>query len=150
MPNAPTGDAKVYSEDLPSIVASAYQPGAKRSWLCAMWFGAKGACPRCGKGHLFRRYLKPAASCEACGQSFEGHEADDAPPYITIMLVGHTLVPVMLLAKKLFDPSLAMQLAISLPLVLIASVFFLPVSKGALIGLQWANRMHGFGNRETG
>jgi uncharacterized protein (DUF983 family) len=65
------------------------------------------------------------------------------------MLVGHTVVPLMLVAKKLFDPSLAMQLAISLPLVIAGSAFFLPVSKGALIGLQWANRMHGFAENKT-
>jgi len=32
-----------------------------------------------------------------------------------------------------------------LPLTLILTLLLLPRVKGALIGLQWANRMHGFG-----
>jgi len=46
--------------------------------------------------------------------------------------------------KQLFDPPIGLQFAIWLPLMIAASWWMLPASKGALIGLQWANRMHGF------
>ncbi len=39
---------------------------------------------------------------------------------------------------------MALQLAIYLPFTLIASLLLLQPVKGAVIGLQWALRMHGF------
>jgi uncharacterized protein (DUF983 family) len=38
----------------------------------------------------------------------------------------------------------ALQLAIYLPLTLIASLALLQPVKGTVVGLQWALRMHGF------
>ena len=58
----------------------------------AMWNGAKLRCPRCGKGHLFRAYLKVADECDVCGEELFHHRADDMPPYIAIVIVGHIIV----------------------------------------------------------
>lgn len=80
-----------------------------------------------------------------CGLDFTGHRADDAPPYATMLSVGHIAIPMALVVKQLLDPPLAVQFAGWLPAVVSATVWLLPMSKGALIGLQWANRMHGFG-----
>lgn len=117
---------------------------AKRSWLRAGWRGLAGKCPECGKGALFAGYTRTAGLCRACGLNLDGHRADDAPPYVTIMIVGHLTIPLMLAAKQLFDPPLALQFALSVPLILGMTFWLLPVVKGGLIGLQWANRMHGF------
>lgn len=116
----------------------------KRSWLNAMWTGARKKCPSCGQGRLFAGYSRTANTCSHCGLELSGHQADDAPPYITIMIVGHIAIPLALAYKQLFDPPLWMQFAIWSPVLILATAFMLPVSKGALIGLQWANRMHGF------
>ena len=43
------------------------------------------------------------------------------------------------------DPILS--LAILVPLAIILPLAFLPSIKGAVVGLQWANRMHGFDPR---
>ena len=101
-------------------------------------------CPQCGRGRLFSGYVKTNNTCDACGLDLSGHRADDAPPYLTIMIVGHILIPVALAVKQVFDPPLSTQFAIWLPAIVLASWWLLPVSKGAMIGLQWANRMHGF------
>lgn len=103
-------------------------------------------CPQCGAPTLFGGYLRVSGSCAVCALDFTGHRADDAPPYITIMIVGHVAIPLALAMKQVFDPSLAVQFAIWLPAMLIATAWLLPRSKGAMIGLQWANRMHGFGD----
>ena len=54
--------------------------------------GAALQCPACGTGAMFRRYLKVADTCPHCGEALHHHRADDAPPYFTIVIVGHIVV----------------------------------------------------------
>ncbi len=108
--------------------------------------GLRHRCPQCGAGRLFAGYVKTRAECPKCGLDLTGHRADDAPPYITIILVGHVMIPLALAVKQVFDPPLPLQFAIWLPAMIAAAWMLLPASKGAMIGLQWANRMHGFGD----
>ena len=116
-----------------------------RSWPQALWRGARKRCPQCDGHGLFVGYLTTAKTCPHCALALDGHRADDAPPYITIMIVGHLLIPAALATKQLFDPPLALQFLIWGPALVAASAWLLPIAKGAMIGLQWANRMHGFG-----
>ena len=44
-----------------------------------------------------------------------------------------------------YAPPYALQLAVWLPLALVLSLALLQPVKGAIVGLQWALRMHGFG-----
>ena len=106
-------------------------------------------CPHCDEGNLFRAWLKPVETCPVCGEDLSHQRADDFPPYITMVLTGHILVPLMLTMQALTDFSVTTYLAIFLP-VTVAAVFGLiqPV-KGAVIGLQWALRMHGFDGRSN-
>ena len=62
----------------------------------AIWRGLACKCPHCGQGRLYRSYLKVVDHCESCGEQLNLHRADDFPPYIAIMIVGHLLVAVML------------------------------------------------------
>jgi len=117
---------------------------ASRGWLSAMVRGMRKRCPKCGKGKLFQSYSRVFDECNNCNLNLKGHRADDAPPYVTIIVVGHVLIPVILAFRQLIDPPISLQFAIWLPLLLLATIWFLPISKGGLIGLQWANRMHGF------
>jgi len=102
-------------------------------------------CPCCGKGRIFRGYLKVRPFCETCGLELQLQRADDAPPYFTILIVGHIVIPGMLILQQQADPPAWLQYAIWLPLALLLTVILLPRVKGALIGLQWARAMHGFG-----
>lgn len=106
--------------------------------------GMRGKCPACDKGPLFRGFLKPAHSCSSCGEAFDGHEADDFPAYIVIMLVGHIIVPIMMQVNHSFDVPLLWQSIIWPTLSLILALAMIQPTKGAVIGLQWAKRMHGF------
>lgn len=129
-------------------IAGADSPTATlpaRNLLAAMKHGAAGRCPSCGVGRLFPSYLKVADACPSCGQELHHHRADDAPPYFTMLILGHVLVGGALTVEQAFQPSLAVHAVLWLPLTVILSLLLLPPIKGALIGLQWANRMHGFG-----
>lgn len=111
----------------------------------ALWRGAARRCPACGNAALFRAYLKVADTCPACNEALHHHRADDAPPYFTILIVGHVLVGGVLSLERAFQPSMLVHLAIWIPLTVLLSLLLLPPVKGALVGLQWALRMHGFG-----
>jgi len=110
----------------------------------AMWRGARLRCPNCGEGKLFSGYLKSADTCSECGEAFHHHRADDGPAYIIILVVGHFAG---LLLHVLFEPldrDPLKLLGVIVPFVVILSLVALPRVKGAMIGLQWAKRMHGF------
>jgi len=116
----------------------------KRDLWTAMKRGFRGRCPRCGEGKLFRAFLKVDNNCSACGLDFTPHRADDLPAYLVIVIVGHLLVPVILWIETDYSPPVWLQLSIYLPLTLIASLLLLQPVKGAVVGMQWALRMHGF------
>jgi uncharacterized protein (DUF983 family) len=116
----------------------------RRDLKQAMWRGFLCRCPNCGEGRLFRAYLKTHDNCAACGQDFHHHRADDLPAYLVIVIVGHIVVPLVLAVEQNFQPSYLLHLAVWLPLTLGMSLALLQPIKGAIVGLQWAVRMHGF------
>jgi uncharacterized protein (DUF983 family) len=113
----------------------------------AMARGFIGRCPNCGKGHLFRAFLKPVAECSVCGEDYTHQRADDAPPYFTMVIVGHLLVPALLAVQLTLNLTVAQHLMIWLPLTGILTIGLLQPVKGAIVALQWALRMHGFDGR---
>jgi uncharacterized protein (DUF983 family) len=116
----------------------------KRDVWAAMKRGFRSRCPRCGEGKLFRAFLKVDNNCSACGLDFTPHRADDLPAYLVIVIVGHLVVPIALMIETGYSPPVWLQLSIYLPLTLMLSLLLLQPVKGAVVGLQWALRMHGF------
>jgi uncharacterized protein (DUF983 family) len=74
--------------------------------------------------------------------------ADDLPPYLVIFVVGHIMVGGYLLAEQYLTLNSWQYLAILVPITLVMALALMQPVKGAVIGLQWANRMHGFGGEE--
>ena len=126
------------------ISSSASAPPAARSIAEAMARGSRQACPACGAGALYSSYLKVNPACPSCGEELHHHRADDAPPYFTMSIVGHVVVGGVLYLEKAFAPEPWVHALIWLPLLVLMSLWLLPRVKGALVGLQWALRMHGF------
>jgi uncharacterized protein (DUF983 family) len=116
----------------------------KRDVWTSLKRGFRGHCPRCGEGKLFRAYLKVDNNCSVCGLDFTPHRADDLPAYLVIIIVGHLIVPIALMIETGYSPPVWLQLSIYLPLTIILSLLLLQPVKGAVVGLQWALRMHGF------
>lgn len=106
-------------------------------------------CPECGKGSVFNGYIKVKHTCDSCGLELHHQRADDAPPYFTMVIVLHFVISGLLTVQQTFDPATWIQLSIWLPVSLVAALWLLPRVKGALIGIQWARRMHGFGGDFT-
>jgi len=94
---------------------------------------------------MFRAYLKVDDNCPVCNEELFHQRADDAPPYVTIVIVGHAVVGLLLSAEWISSAvPLWLQLAGWCALALGLSLVLLPRVKGALVALQWALRMHGF------
>lgn len=112
--------------------------------------GLRGKCPHCGEGRLFRAFTKTVDRCEVCGEEMHHHRADDLPAYLVITVVGHIVLTLFLAAELLTNWSSWQHLAIWVPLTLVLSLALLQPAKGGVVGLQWANYMHGFGGDEDG
>jgi uncharacterized protein (DUF983 family) len=116
----------------------------KRDLWTSIKRGFRGRCPRCGEGKLFRAFLKVDDHCSSCELDFTPHRADDLPAYLVIIIVGHIVVPMALWIETDYAPPVWLQLSIYLPFTLVASLALLQPVKGAVVGFQWALRMHGF------
>src|SRR5690348_7791281 len=110
--------------------------------------GWRGQCPKCGKGRMFRAFLKVADTCRACGEELHHHRADDAPAYFVILITGHIVVPLSLMVETTFAPPYWLHAALWLPLTLGLALGLLQPIKGAIVAWQWAHFMHGFGDLE--
>ena len=130
-----------------ALLASAPVAIDRPAWP-AIKRGAMGRCPQCGRGRMFTSYLKVNPHCPVCNEALHHQRADDAPPYLTILVVGHVIGALMLWVETYND---ALPLWIHMlawpTLALVGCLWLLPVFKGGLIAYQWALRMHGFDTR---
>ncbi|KJZ23903.1 DUF983 domain-containing protein [Tritonibacter mobilis] len=110
----------------------------------ALWKGWRGRCPKCGEGKLLHSYLKVNDSCSNCGEEFHHHRADDGPAYLTILIVGHLMAPLMHYMAFEWRPSPWVMASVFSTGCLAASLYLLPHLKGVVVAYQWARRMHGF------
>ena len=130
-----------------SVEERSYGGGApERSWTTALRHGLALKCPCCGEDRLLRGWLKVRPSCGSCGLDYSGHRADDLPPYLTILVVGHLMIPGVLFLERAYAPPAIVSVLILSSLAIVISALLLPRMKGAVIGIQWANEMHGFGD----
>jgi len=106
--------------------------------------GFRGRCPACGKGGMFRKFLKVADACPECGEELHHHRADDFPAYLDIVIVGHILVPIVLAVETAYAPPLWLSMTVWPSIALIATLALLQPIKGAVVAMQWFGGMHGF------
>ena len=111
-------------------------PALRRGW--------RGRCPTCGSGPLFAGYLKVRPTCPVCCETFSHHRADDGPAYLTILIVGHLMAPVLHLAFVRFRPEPLVLFGVFAIGCVALSLSLLPRLKGAIVAFQWARGMHGF------
>ena len=102
-----------------------------------LWRGVRGLCPHCGKAPLFRSFLRQNDACPACREDFSDIRADDAPPWLTILLTGHVVTPFILYCVKheVFPPWL--ELTLLGAITIISVLLILPRAKGLFIAAIW-------------
>jgi uncharacterized protein (DUF983 family) len=132
-----------------SYEPTTFAVGPKRDIVQSMRRGASQKCPACGEGKLYTSYLKVVPECPKCGEELHHHRADDAPPYFTMIIVCHFIVAGVMMVEDYFHPNYWLHILMWFPLTIGMSLWLLPRVKGALVGLQWALRMHGFGGKDA-
>ena len=113
----------------------------------ALMRGWRRRCPKCGAGPMLEGYLKVREACPVCQEELHHQRADDGPAYLTILLVGHLMAPVILWTFTEFRPDPLVLATIFSVGCTALSLYLLPRFKGAMVALQWAKRMHGFGEQ---
>jgi uncharacterized protein (DUF983 family) len=102
----------------------------------ALGRGLRGRCPACGLTPIFHGYLRVVDACPHCGAPLGRARADDAPPYFTILVVGHLVIPSMLVLERAESPPTWVQTVIWVPVTLALSLLLLRPIKGATVGLM--------------
>jgi uncharacterized protein (DUF983 family) len=108
-------------------------PSPRRS----LFRGLMRKCPNCGVGKLFSSYLTPRDSCENCGESFAGLDADDGPAWLTVGAVTITVVPLLFILESSGRYSYAIEMLIVVPLTIALVLLLLPLTKGFFISALW-------------
>ncbi|ODT07931.1 MAG: hypothetical protein ABS58_05105 [Mesorhizobium sp. SCN 65-20] len=110
--------------------------------------GLFGKCPNCGEGKLFASFVKTVDRCDVCGEEIFHHRADDLPAYLVVVIVGHIVVGAFMGVEATVTLSTWQHLAIWVPLTIVSALALLRPTKGAVVGMQWALYMHGFGGED--
>jgi uncharacterized protein (DUF983 family) len=122
-------------------------PPAERPVGRSIKRGLLSRCPACGKGKLFRSYVKPVDTCAACGEDLSPQRSDDFPPYLVITIVGHITLGGYMMTDLVWSLTTWQHLAIWVPVTILSALLLLQPIKGGVIALQWAMRMHGFNDK---
>ncbi|SEO93144.1 Uncharacterized conserved protein, DUF983 family [Salinihabitans flavidus] len=109
--------------------------------------GWRRKCPSCGNGPMLKSYLKVRDTCTVCREELHHHRADDGPAYLTILIVGHLMAPLLLVVFETWRPEPLILFTIFAVGCVALSLYLLPRLKGAVVAFQWARRMHGFKDR---
>lgn len=116
----------------------------ERALKPALLRGFRQRCPRCGAGPLMKAYLKLRSQCSVCGEDLRCARADDAPAYLTILIVGHLMAPFLHWVAVSLRPDPLVTATIFCIACVGLSLYLLPRLKGMVVAFQWARRMHGF------
>lgn len=122
------------------------QGHTKLGWIIEA--GWKGLCPRCGKGHMFKAWLKISDRCEVCALDYGFAAPDDGPAFFSLCIVAFPLTFFIVWLQVAYSPPLWVHLVTSAPLMAIGCVLPLRPIKGWLVASQYVNRAHEAGTAQ--
>jgi uncharacterized protein (DUF983 family) len=111
---------------------------AKLGWILKS--GWEGLCPRCGKGHMFRSWLKVSDKCEMCGLDYRFAAPDDGPAFFSLCIVAFPLVFLIVWLQVAYDPPFWVHLVSTVPAMVLGCLLPLRPIKGWLVASQYVNR----------
>ena len=76
-----------------------------------------------------------------CGEKLGYIRADDGPTWLTLLIVGHVVVALALVAVASTDWSTGFSMAFFSTLAVVMSLALLPSAKGIFIGIIWAQKL---------
>lgn len=102
------------------------------------WRGWCGRCPNCNAAPLMKSWLRQVDACAGCGTHFGEIRADDGPPWLTILLVGHLIAPAMTATQMSYDPPIWVGITVWMTVALALAALLLPRAKGLFVAVIWA------------
>ncbi|MDJ0821913.1 MAG: DUF983 domain-containing protein [Paracoccaceae bacterium] len=126
------------------MISNVERDAPQRATWPAIWKGWRRRCPKCGSGPLLSGYLTVRDTCPVCREELHHHRADDGPAYLTILLVGHLMAPLLHFVFVTWRPEPLILFTIFAVGCIGLSLYLLPRLKGVVVGIQWARYMHGF------
>jgi uncharacterized protein (DUF983 family) len=130
-PHSPTPDFERWPPETEPEKPEWSTPG----WVETIRRGIIGRCPSCNQAPIFDGYLKVNDVCRHCGAPLGEMPADDAPPYIAMLVVLHFVgLFVLLFYKGYYRPGIVMA-GVLLILLVLACMAALRMAKGAVIGI---------------
>ena len=123
---------------VPSDAAPARRPIAR-----SLLRGLRRRCPNCGIGAVLEGYLTVRSCCPHCREPLGQMRADDGPAYFTMLVSGHVMVPLVLVAEQVWHPPLVPLMVAAVVVMALLIWRLLPRMKGAVLGLMWALRLRG-------
>ncbi len=149
-PSSSPGESQLAPTPINPGIPQAVDRPLDRNVAVAVGRGLLGRCPICGKGAMFRAYLSVNPRCPACGEDLSAQRADDAPAFVTLLVVCFVGGGGVLLSDDAWPQMPLLAVALFWLLVTaVTSLLVLPRIKGAVVGYQWALRVHGFGAART-
>jgi uncharacterized protein (DUF983 family) len=116
-----------------------------KSRTLILWRGLTKRCPRCGGGHLFRRWFAMTPDCPHCGLHFEREPGYWAGAIaINTMVIGIAFVTVMIIFGAMTVPEIPWftLLMFELPVMTIGPAAFYPFSKTLWLAVDLAFLAH--------
>ena len=90
-----------------------------RSIPAVLISGLLKKCPNCGKGNIYSKYLKVNDHCTKCREELHSYRTDDFGPWLSIIIGGHIIVPLVLWVEQDYALDLWLQALIWIPLTIL-------------------------------
>ncbi|WP_310017790.1 DUF983 domain-containing protein [Croceicoccus sp. BE223] len=116
-----------------------YDPSSEAKFARILKSGWKGLCPLCGRGKMFRKWLKLNDRCPSCGLDYSFAAPDDGPAFFSLCIVAFPLTFIAVWIQAAFEPPFWVHLVSSLPLLVLGCIFPLQPIKGWLVASQYVN-----------
>jgi len=112
-----------------------------RSIPAVLLSGILKKCPNCAKGNVYSKYLKVNDRCKKCNEELHSYRTDDFGPWLSIIIAGHIIVPLVLAVEQNYALDLWLQAIIWIPLTILTVLFLLPISKSICLSILWRLKM---------
>ena len=102
--------------------------------------GARGRCPACARGALFKGFLSVERRCRECGFDLAASDSGDGPAVFVILVVGFIAVFGALFTEIAYRPPIWVPLVIWIPLAAVLALALLRPMKGLMIAAHVRHR----------
>jgi uncharacterized protein (DUF983 family) len=94
-------------------------------------------CPACGKGRVYKGFLKPADKCSECGLEISKHDAGDGPAYFVMFITSFLITALAAIMEIKYSPETWVFIVTIIPVLLISSISLLIIFKSLFISIQY-------------